>query len=521
MTSFDPSSPDVWRMRVLDDLVSWAADCHREKVAWVFDSQPERQWTFTQIHRVVRHLAHWLAQRCPTPGDRVVLMVPNEAAFPLTWLACASAGLVTVPVNTRSRSADTAHVLTDARPALVVTTRELRGVVDEAAALAGIDVPVATVDELPLDPGDGRPPPLPRQPHRTVNIQYTSGTTGMPKGCMLSHRYWLEIARSLCENHPRVGPGDTLYTAQPFSYIDPQWNVVTAMLAGARLVVARRFSASGMWADLRRHDVTLFYCLGSMPAALLSQVPDPRDGEHRVRAVIASGIPTDLHAALEQRWGTPWYEAFGMTESGADLIVLPRDHDEVVGRACLGSPHRGREVLVADPQGRPVPDGAPGELLVRGVGMMDGYWGRPEATAAAFRDGWLRSGDEVVMDAAGRVFFRGRIKDMVRRSGENVSAAQVEAVVAAHPAVALAAVVPHPDPMVGEEVKVFVVLRGDSDEAVLPAVREHCARQLAPFKVPRYWAVRDELPMTPSERVSKAALRQDCGPHVDLGGGQS
>ena len=97
MTSFDPSSPDVWRMRVLDDLVSWAADCHREKVAWVFDSQPERQWTFTQIHRVVRHLAHWLAQRCPTPGDRVVLMVPNEAAFPSTWLACASAGLVTVP----------------------------------------------------------------------------------------------------------------------------------------------------------------------------------------------------------------------------------------------------------------------------------------------------------------------------------------------------------------------------------------------------------------------------------------
>lgn len=178
--------------------------------------------------------------------------------------------------------------------------------------------------------------------------------------------------------------------------------------------------------------------------------------------------------------GTPWYEAFGMTESGAALIVLPRDHDEVVGRACLGSPHRGREVLVADPQGRPVPDGTPGELLVRGVGMMDGYWGRPEATAAAFRDGWLRSGDEVVMDEAGRVFFRGRIKDMVRRSGENVSAAQVE-------------------------------------EAVLPAVREHCARQLAAFKVPRYWEVRDELPMTPSERVSKAALRQDCGPHVDLG----
>ena len=129
----DPSTPDVWRMRALDDLVSWAAACHREKVAWVFDAgaqQPQQEWTFTQIHRVVRRLGHWLAQRCPTPGDRVVLMVPNEAAFPLTWLACACAGLVAVPVNTRSRGADTAHVLTDARPALVVTTRELRGVID-------------------------------------------------------------------------------------------------------------------------------------------------------------------------------------------------------------------------------------------------------------------------------------------------------------------------------------------------------------------------------------------------------
>lgn len=512
-----PATPDLWRMDTLAELVSWAAACHREKVAWVFGGNAGDEWTFTQIDQAVRRLAVWLQERCPEPGSRVAVMVPNRAEFPLTWLACAVAGRVMVPVNIRSRSSDTEHVLRDGDVSLVVTTPELRTVIDSVVGRLDRAPQIVEVGELPIDRCDPSPAPQPPPTGtRIVNIQYTSGTTGLPKGCMLSHRYWLEIAHSLCHNHPRVTAADTLYTAQPFSYIDPQWHVVTALLAGARLVVAERFSAHGMWADVRRNGVTLFYCLGIMPGALLAQPARVDDRVHTVRAVLASGIPAQIHADLEARWGVPWYEAFGMTESGADLVVGPEDHDAAVGTACLGRPHRGREVAVVDPAGEPVPTGTSGELVIRGVGLMDGYWRQPESTAAAFRNGWLRSGDQAMMDEQGRFYFLGRFKDIVRRSGENVSALEVESVVEQHESVARAAVVPHPDLLAGEEVKVFVVLQPGHDDGVIADVHRYCAQRLASFKVPRYWGVRPDLPMTPSERVAKAELRRDSGHLRDM-----
>lgn len=470
--------------------------------------------SFEEIADEVCRARAWIEHRTNT-GDRVALALPNGPAFPILWLAITSGARIAVPVNSKAGTADVGHILRNASPVCVITTAERAGVVEVADSEAGTGVEVVVVDPLasrPLPAEPGEHPPLGAGTHvpdagTPANIQYTSGTTGLPKGCVLSHDYWMQLARALHEGFPFVSSDDVLYTGQAFSYLDPQWHVALCLMAGAHLVIDERFSASRTMPRIRDHGATVYYCLGSMPAALLAQPPTNEDRDNRLRAVLASGIPAVDHRELEERWGAPWYEAFGMTESGADLIVTPEDHDDTVGESCIGRPHRGKWAQVVDERGT-LPAGTEGELVIRGRGLMDGYWRDPEATAEIFRDGWLHTGDRVVRDEQGRYFYRGRIKAMIRRSGENISSLEVETVLHGHPGVLLAAVVPEEDEFRGQEVKAFVVPRSDAtlDAGELLA---YCRERLAPFKVPRYWSIRDALPMTTSERVARHELGED------------
>ncbi|MBC9958076.1 AMP-binding protein [Yimella sp. cx-51] len=504
--------------QTIPELVSTAAERFGDRPAWSFigvDGTVTSRWSFEQVDHTSGRIAGWVTGHS-SPNARVAAMLPNIPEFPLLWLACAHSGRVLVPINSKSGRSDARHLLELTEPEIVVTTPDQLGFVAELLAELGSAALLVAQDQLPVEVCEDQHAAVDATPGRLVNIQFTSGTTGLPKGCMLTHTYWIQIARSLTTTFPAVQPDDVMYTAQAFSYLDPQWNVVTALFAGAHLLLADRFSASRMWDDLRRHRVTLFYCLGVMPAALLGQPPHPDDRRHSVRAVIASGIPFEQHADLESRWGTSWFEAFGMTESGADLIVSPDDHDIAVGTACLGRAHRGREVVLLDPEGQVLPLGSSGELAVRGVGLMDGYWRNPEATAAKFRDGWLLSGDHVRTDTEGRFYYVGRFKDMIRRSGENIAAREVERVLERHPLVSMAAVIGRPDEMVGEEVQAFVMPTQPHDpHALVEELDRWCSVELAGFKVPRYWSVRDTLPMTPSERVAKSRLSADSGAVID------
>ncbi len=460
------------------DLVSAirrAAERWPHWIAWTFD--PGDRLTFGDVDRLTAGYAQALRLRGIVAGDRVAVLLRNQPEFPLVWLALARLGAAMVPVNTRYRTVDAEHLLRDSGAVAVVTTEEFRPLVESlAVAVLPLEelTPVDGFEQQPVDPG------------AAVNIQYTSGTTGSPKGCVLSHRYWMTLGTSLVEEFPKLVADDVMLTAQPFYYIDPMWNVVSALLAGAELVVLDGFHPSSFWGKVREHAVTYFYCLGAMPTLLLRMPESPLDREHQVRAVQAAAIPPSLHAQLEERWGVGWYEAFGMTETGADIRVGAEEHDELVGTGCLGRPAAHREVKIVD-----------GELLLRGPGMMDGYLGLP----SVLRDGWFPTGDLARLDDQGRVYHLGRIKDMIRRSGENIAAHEVEEVLLSHPAVSLAAVVGVPDEIRGEEVKAFVV--GAVSEVELAA---YCAERLASFKVPRYWEFRDDLPRTPSERVAKQLL---------------
>ncbi|HEY1625693.1 MAG TPA: AMP-binding protein [Streptosporangiaceae bacterium] len=515
-------------MNTLVDALSEAARRWPDRTAWTFD--PGERFTFSDVARLTAGYARALGERGVRAGDRVAVMLGNEPAFPLTWLALSTIGAAMVPVNTKYQTADAGHVLRACGASAIVagaafepllrqvqpdvpSLRQVLPVGEIAAAARGSIAQSTRPSDVnyAIDPGG-----IANDPGGIANVQFTSGTTGRPKGCLLPHRYWTQLAGSLVTEFPYLTERDVMLTAQPFHYIDPQWNVAASLLSGAGLVILDGFHPSSFWSKVREHRVTYFYCLGAMPTLLLRMPPDPADREHAVRVVQCSAIPPALHRELEERWAVPWYEAFGMTETGADLRVTDLDHDELVGTGCLGLPSGHRRVRIVDAGGQPVQAGQAGEMTLAGPGMMDGYLDDPEATARVMRDGWFHTGDLGRMDEKGRVYHTGRLKDMIRRSGENISAREVEEVLLTHPAVRLVAVTAVPDEIRGEEVKAYYV--GDRVEP--DALVAHCRARLAAFKVPRFWQPAADLPRTDSERVAKSRLGEVSGPVFDAVPGQ-
>jgi carnitine-CoA ligase len=512
-------------MTAADGELTLGALCARAAARWPgrtvlrFDATGATL-SFAELHEQSDRLAQALIALGVQAGDRVAVMSANRPLFPLAWLAIAKAGAAMVPVNPGYREADALHLLGHAEVTVVFADAE------RAELARRLRRQVASVRHLICDgaaAGDAehdlssllmRGPAAPA-PGRTVhaddlaNVQFTSGTTGLPKGCMLSHRYWTQLGQMIASDLVGLGPDDVMLTAQPFSYIDPQWNLAAALASGATLVVLERFRPSVFWARVAEHRPTFFYCLGAMPALLLAQPPSAAERAHGLRIVMCSGIPAARHAELEQRFGVPWREVYGTTETGADLMVPPEMAEVLRGSGSIGTALAHREARVADAAGRAVERGTVGELLLRGTAMMDGYFRNPEATQAAFAHGWYHTGDLASMDDAGCVRIVGRKKDTIRRSGENIAAAEVEAVIEQHPDVLLAAVVAVPDELRGEEAKAYVVLRarGDDGPADLESLARFVEGRLARFKVPRFWQQSRDLPRTPSERVAKHLLQ--------------
>lgn len=470
----------------------------------------ERSWTFAEIDAWTSRLAHRLIEVDGVQvGERVAIMLPNVVHWPVGWLAVLKAGAVVVPINCSYQRADLDFVLRDSGARVVFTDAERTGLVADVLGADGelADVRVVDVADDGSEAFPDTTPSVSINAGSLANLQYTSGTTGFPKACMLTQDYWVRLGW-ICAAATGLGAEEVLLTAQPFSYMDPQWNTALALTLGAPLVVLPRFSASTFMADVRRHRATFVYVLGSMPTLLFKQPPTPYDRDNDLRMVFCSGIPVGLHARLEERWGAPWREVYGMTESGIDLFSSFGDTD-AVGSGSLGHPVPTKQVRVVDPDGAEVSEGEPGELIVAGTPMMNGYWKRPDDTARIFRSGWLHTGDVVVRRPDQGIQLVGRIKDMVRRGGENVASVEVEAALERDDLVVAAAVVAEPDDILGEEVKAFVQLATgiEAERATAEQIVERAGAELARFKVPRYVEFVADFPRTPSERVNKPALK--------------
>lgn len=464
--------------------------------------------------KAVEQFGGYLAERVE-PGDRVAIMLENRCEFMIAWIAVLAAGAMLVSVNPDAGEYDAGHIFADSAAvvAIVSTATEplVRSLLPDCPRLR--EVVVVDGDEphgLERFVPEGGELDLSRvsvDPDAVTNVYYTSGTTGRPKGCMLSHRYWLRFADLYLRLYG-LGSEDRLLCCLSFFYGDPPWQLLVSLHADTSLVAMRRFSVSRFWNVVRDHRVTIIFGLAAIPSLLLTAPPSPLDREHAVKFALQVGVPADLHRDLVARWGFEWVEAYGLTETGL-VISMPLEYaEEMTGSGSIGLPCPGVEVKIIDDQGLPASPGATGEILICAPGLMRGYLNRPEATAETLREGWLHTGDLGRRDERGFLYFQGRKKDIIRRSGENIAAAEVEQLLRSHPQIMEAAVLAVPDDLRGEEVKAFVCLV-DGAELTEAEIVTFCRERMARYKVPRYIEYSRDFPRTPSMRVKKSALANE------------
>jgi len=452
-------------------------------------------------------------------GDLMMVTARTTPPYLICWLALAALGAVTVSVNPRSAPAELAGLVRQTRPRAIVTDRDLMRLVAEATArdlppLGVLDAAELTGEWAGAGAGSRRLPDAAVKPDDIAVLIPTSGTTGRSKLVMQTHRayvmagegfpYWMELTAA-----------DRLMTSLPLFHINaPAYSVMGSLASGAGLILLPRFSASGFLDSARRHGATEFNAIGAMLEILMRQPPRPDDADTPLRLCYTGPAPArERQEEMERRFGLRIVVGYAMSESPYGLI-WPRGTRPF---GTLGAPRQHprlgvvNEVRVVDDDGRDLRPGQTGELLLRNPVVTPGYWGMPEETVSAITDGWLHTGDLVTEDDAGTFTFVARKKEVLRRRGENLSPAEVEEVLAEHPAVLECAVVGVPSELSEEEVKAFVVATpGASPD--FAELRAFAAARLAAFKVPRYWQLIGELPHTPTARVAKHRLPQGHQP---------
>jgi len=465
-------------------------------------------------------------------GHRVGLLLENRPTFFLHWLALNSLGVSVVPINADLRSAELEYLIAHSEICLAVTLPE-RAERLRAAAAAG------RIALAAMDPEDAAVPAAHCAPPRTdmpdsdteCALLYTSGTTGRPKGCVLPNEYylmagaWYNRIGGLCQ----IQEGqDRLITPLPMVHMNAMaYSTMAMIMSGGCIVPLDRFHPASWWASVRESRATIVHYLGVMPAMLLGAPASPQDRAHAVRFGFGAGVDKTLHAPFEARFGFPLLEAWAMTETGAGAVVIANREPRHVGTACFGVPEPEVELRIVDDAGAAVPAGVPGELLVRSAGsrprrgFFREYLKDEAATAQAWAGGWFHTGDVVRADGQGSLYFVDRRKNVIRRSGENIAAVEVEAVLRQHPLVANVGVAPVPDALRGDEVAACVVLvhaviPGETARAAQELVA-HCLQRLAYYKAPGWVAFCGSLPLTATQKIQRSELKALACARVDAG----
>jgi len=508
--------------RTLDSLWRTRARFSGDRLFLIFDDLEgnTRRYTYAGFEDLISRTAGVLAGLGIGSGDRINLHLDNCIEFPALWFGAARIGAVIMPTNTGS-SVDELEYLVDHSGSRLVFTQA--PYVDAAQAVAGRCAGVEGVVLCGAGAGDhpclddllaaaeapaARGAPAPTD---DAGILYTSGTTARPKGVQVTHANYIYAGETVAKAI-RLAPDDRHLVMLPLFHGNAQYySTMSTLVAGASMVLCPRFSASRWAATAARHGCTVGSLFAAPLRMILAQPVEAAARDNALRVVMhAQSITPEQEAEWHERFGAPLLQLWGMTETMGPPLMNPVDFERR-NQSC-GLPVMGYEVGLMDGDGGMIEAADQvGEIVVRGRpgwSLMKGYYRNPEATAQTIRDGWLHSGDNARQDSDGYFHFVDRAKDMIKRSGENVAATEVESVVMQHPAVFECAVIGVPDEIRDEKIKAVVVLKtGESTDA--EALRAWCAERLASFRVPELVEFREHLPRTSVGKIQKHILRRE------------
>ncbi|MET9856438.1 long-chain fatty acid--CoA ligase [Streptomyces sp. NPDC006450] len=496
---------------------SWPTRRARKTPNRVAIVHEDLSWTYRELHQRVLRLAHSLQELGTARGDRIAYLGPNHPAFLETLFAAGLLGAVFVPLNTRLAAPELAYNLSDSGSIVLVHGPEQAGTAraagDEAAvrhriALDGPGKGALGYEELLARGGTG---PLDQNvaPEDPCMIMYTSGTTGRPKGAVLSHGNIIWNSVNVLVDTDLAGDEVTLVVAPLFHTAGLNMTCLPTLLKGGRVVLLGTFDADHVLETIENQRVTYMFGVPTMYDAMAARPRWASTDLSGLRTLNCGGAPVPARtiAAYLDR-GLAFSQGYGMTEAAPGILSLDREQTSAKAGSA-GVPHFFTDTRVVLPDGRDAAPGERGEILVQGPNVMTGYWGRPEDTVAAFTEGgghWLRTGDVARTDSDGYVYIVDRLKDMFVSGGENVYPAEVEDALLTHPAVAACAVIGVPDPVWGEVGRAVVVLDPGS-RTEEHALLGHLHGRLAPYKIPKSVILTDTLPRTASGKITKSAVR--------------
>jgi acyl-coenzyme A synthetase/AMP-(fatty) acid ligase len=503
-------------VRTIGALIERNARRYRDKPYLCFG---DRQVSYEEIHRITNKLANGLLKTGIRKGDKICVMMTNRPEFLYSWFAINKIGAIMVPVNTAFRGPELAYIIRHAESKAIICEAPFWPALHEISGDDRFPPIIATGDVEGngivsfvglLDGSPEKLPPMGVSETDHAVYPYTSGTTGPPKGVMLSHRTYVQTARSFV-TAVGAGPNDRIMTPNPLFHINAEcYSTMGSMAAGATLILLDRFSASGLAAEIERHRPTILVLVLASATILYNKYRQSDPWHTSLRTIMAGGVPRGEYRNFERTFGVKLQNIYSMTETPMGLMS-PLEAPSRDGGVGYPMPvpegcGQNRMRLVND-QGSDCATDEIGEIVIQNTALMEGYFKDPAATRQALRDGFFYTGDKGRRDADGYVYFVGRARDILRKKGHNISAAEVEGVLNSHPAVAEAAVIGIASDYGDDEVKAVVVFRQGS-AVEWNALQQWCAARLAAYKVPQVFEAIDALPKNAMGRVMKNKLHK-------------
>lgn len=508
-----PGKPSENLPQLLAQRVSRAPGKH-----FLFSEADGRRFTYAEFDSAANRAATMLASHGVRKGDVVSLLMPNSPEYIIAYFACWKLGAMAGPINSLLKPQEMAYIISHAEAKAILVHSDFLTIIasirNKLTALRAVlcfdDEVRHSWDFISSRPGAQHPVPLPApQLNRDDEaiIIYTSGTTGKPKGCLLTHGNVIANARQISQ-WLGFTADDRLLTLMPLFHMNAvSVTTMSALYAGGSTVVSPRFSASRFWQIVSAYQITSFGSVATMLSMLLSTYPDGvpaglKTDQLRFAMCGSAPVPAEVLKRFEETFGCLVIEGYGLSESTCRSTFNPPDKRRRAGSCGLPI---GNEMKVVDEQGREAPDGTPGEIVLRGENILKGYYKNPEANAKAFLEGWFYTGDIGYRDLDGYFYIIDRKSDMIIRGGENIYPREIDEILYQHPAVAAAAAIGIPDPLYGEEVAAFVVLK-EGATATPEELVMFCREKLADYKCPKTVRFVKQIPKGPTGKLLKREL---------------